>query len=69
MTVGAIEMPELPPSRQGKKSFVVWMTPEMHFALKEIALHTGKSFNDLAIEGLEHVSAKYRKKLDKKSDK
>ena len=64
MVVGALPMAEdLPPSRQGKKSFVVWMDPEQHFTLKDIAHHAHKPINDLVLEGIEHVVAKYQRKV------
>lgn len=55
---------ELPPSRQGKKSFVVWMEPDQHFKLKDIAHHAGKkSINELVLEGVDHVIDKYQRKV------
>ena len=64
MDLDSLPMAEdLPPSRKGKKSFVVWMDPELHFTLKDIAHHVGKPINELVIEGIGHVISKHERKV------
>ena len=51
-----------PPSRRGKRGMTVYVSPEAHADLKEVADMTDKTLNDLMIEGANIVLQQHGKK-------
>ncbi|MGA7328895.1 MAG: ribbon-helix-helix domain-containing protein [Rhodomicrobium sp.] len=50
---------DLPPSRRGKKAVTIWVDPLVAEQLKEIAFHHKKPQQDLFLEALNILFAKY----------
>ena len=55
-----VESPNLPPSRRGMVHTAVYLRPETHRSVGQIALNTGKSRQELMLEAVMLLLARYR---------